>query len=68
MAAELEATYEERASKDIASALALEEDKTKRILDKKEYEKEKINEELSVLQRETDGSALSIEPGHDIRN
>jgi diguanylate cyclase (GGDEF)-like protein len=53
MANELESTYQERANKEIANAIALEEHKTKRMLDKKELETEKVNEVLHSLQRET---------------
>lgn len=53
MAGQLENTYQQRADKDIASALAQEELKTKLVLERKEREREKLNEELSVIQRET---------------
>ncbi len=53
MAGELERTYQERANQDISSALAHEDDKTKLILERKERERDRISEELSIIQRET---------------
>jgi len=53
MASELEKSYQERARKDVAEAIANEETKTRIILERKERERDKVNEELSILQRET---------------
>lgn len=53
MAADLEKSYEERASKDIEAALAEQQDKVKLIMDRKERERDKLNAELNILQRET---------------
>jgi len=53
MAVDLEASYHERSDHDIANALALEEAKTKQILDKKQLERDRLNEELSAMQRES---------------
>ncbi len=53
MAIELESTYQERANQDIATAIAHEDDKTKLLLERKERERDRISEELSVIQRET---------------
>lgn len=53
MAAELEKSYQERASKDIETALARQANETRLLLDRKERERDKLNEELSVIQRET---------------
>ncbi len=52
MAQELERSYQERSSQDIADALAKEEVKTRAVLDRKEREKLRAAEELGVLQRE----------------
>ncbi len=53
MATDLENTYQERANRDIATALANEEIKTKQIMERKERERDKISEELNIIQRET---------------
>lgn len=53
MAADLESSYQERASHDIATALAQEEERMKLVLEQKERERDRINEELNVIQRET---------------
>jgi diguanylate cyclase (GGDEF)-like protein len=53
MVSELEKSYQERADQDIAVALAREEGKTKLVLEKKERERDKLHEELSIVQRET---------------
>lgn len=53
MAADLESSYQERASHDIANALAHEEEKMKLVLEKKERERDRINDELSIIQRES---------------
>ena len=53
MAAELEKSYEVRASKDIEAALAQQESKVKLVMERKERARDKLNAELSVLQRET---------------
>ena len=53
MAKDLESSYQERASQDIANALAHEEARTKQILDKKQIERDRLNDELSVIQRES---------------
>jgi len=53
MAADLESSYQDRASKDIAAAIAQEEQKTQLVLEKKQAERDKVNEELNILQRES---------------
>ncbi|MBW2689234.1 MAG: diguanylate cyclase [Deltaproteobacteria bacterium] len=53
MTAELESSYQERANLDIAAALANEDDKTQLMLERKERERDKISEELNIIQRET---------------
>jgi diguanylate cyclase (GGDEF)-like protein len=53
MAADLESSYQERASQDIATAIAQESQKMQLILGKKQHERDKINEELNILQRES---------------
>lgn len=52
MAQEIENSYQQRASHDIAEALAKEELKTRAMLERKDREKAKAAEELGVLQRE----------------
>ncbi|MDH3999162.1 MAG: diguanylate cyclase, partial [Desulfuromonadales bacterium] len=53
MAEDLENSYQERASKDIAKALSREEGRTRALLERKEQERDKLNEDLNVLQKET---------------
>ncbi len=53
MAEDLESSYQERSSKDIADAIAMQEVKTHALLEKKERERDKLNYELSILQRES---------------
>lgn len=53
MAKDLEASYLVRSGQDIATALALEESKTKLVLERKERERNKVIEELHSIQRET---------------
>ena len=53
MTAALESSYQERANLDIAAALANEDDKTQLIVERKERERDKISEELNIIQRET---------------
>jgi diguanylate cyclase (GGDEF)-like protein len=53
MAVDLESTYQVRANQDIAIAIEREAGKTKKILEKKERERDKLNEELSIIQRES---------------
>lgn len=52
MASRLEASYRERANHDITAALAIEEGKTRLLLEKKERERNRLNEELNTIQRE----------------
>ncbi|MGW8312130.1 MAG: diguanylate cyclase [Desulfuromonadales bacterium] len=52
MAIELEKTYHERASRDIAAALAQQENETKTVLEKQERERSKLNAEMGIMQRE----------------
>ncbi len=53
MAADLENSYQMRTNQDIAIALDREAASTKKILEKKERERDKINEELNSIQRES---------------
>ncbi len=53
MATDLESSYQVRASQDIAKALDHEAASTKQLLEKKERERDKLNEELSIIQRES---------------
>jgi len=53
MAEDLENSYQTRASQDIATALDRESAKTKHLLEKKERERDKLDEELSITQRES---------------
>ena len=53
MAMDLESSYQERAQRDIAAALSREAASTKAIMERKERERDKLNEELHTLQRET---------------
>lgn len=53
MATDLESSYQERANHDIATALDRESSRTKQLLEKKERERDKLNEELAVIQRES---------------
>ncbi len=53
MATDLESSYQTRANQDIAAALDHEAASTKKILERKERERDKINEELSIIQRES---------------
>lgn len=53
MAADLESSYQERASQDIAAAIAREEQRMQLVLEKKQRERDKVNDELNILQRES---------------
>lgn len=53
MAADLESSYQDRASKDIAAAIAQEKQKTQLALEKQQAERDKVNEEFNILQRES---------------
>jgi diguanylate cyclase (GGDEF)-like protein len=53
MAADLESSYQERASQDIAAAIAHEEERMQLVLEKKQRERDKITDELNILQRES---------------
>ncbi len=53
MAEDLESSYQERASQDVAAAIAQEGQKRQLVLEKKQRERDKINDELNILQRET---------------
>jgi diguanylate cyclase (GGDEF)-like protein len=53
MATDLESSYQERANQDIAIAIDRESARTKQILEKKERERDKLNEELAIIQRES---------------
>lgn len=53
MAADLESSYQVRANRDIATALEREASRTKIILEKKERERDKLNDELNAIQRES---------------
>lgn len=53
MASELENSYQERASHDIAAAVATEEKKMRLALERKERERDRVIDELSILQRES---------------
>ena len=53
MAKDLESSYQERANQDIAVALDRESARTKQVLEKKERERDKLNEELAIIQRES---------------
>jgi diguanylate cyclase (GGDEF)-like protein len=53
MANKLETSYQERADQDIANALSAEAKKTELILERKQRERDKLNEELSAIQHES---------------
>jgi len=53
MAADLESSYQERSSHDIAAAVAQEEQRMQLVLEKKQRERDKVNDELNILQRES---------------
>ena len=53
MAADLESSYQLRANQDIAIAVDREAASTKKLLEKQERERDKINEELHIIQRES---------------
>ncbi len=53
MAADLESSYQERASQDISTAVAQEEQRMQLALKKKQRERDKVNDELNILQRES---------------
>ncbi len=53
MASDLENSYQERASHDIAAAVAIEEEKMRLALEKKERERDRVIHDLSTLQRES---------------
>jgi diguanylate cyclase (GGDEF)-like protein len=53
MAEDLEHSYQDRASQDIAAALTQEEERMRLVLEKKERERDKISDELNIIQRES---------------